>query len=252
MFTRTFNSALLKCPLYLSSRNIKCTQRLSIQIFRYASNSSNPPESETLAKKKLTLFEQEQKQQKEREEKLKAEQEAKSHTNSEGNDSKENGFNLVQNKIIRKGFNDIRKVPETNYISPQDILLDKLFQGYGPLTVPIQPRKYKKKSRTVLYVELDQADDPFDSQSMEEEEGNGYRSPFAFSLKGESPRYEISQNSLNENDGMLDEFENNNIHHGSNNNLSLLNKYFKASKRSRGRKRFVFTKNKFGKDSGKR
>lgn len=238
MFTKAFSGALKS-----RSRNLRLIRPLNIHL-RYESSSSSPPQPATLGKKKLTLLEQQQKQQKEKEEKLKADEQAQSRTSTEGNSSNKSESNSIQKKIIKEGFSNIIKVPDTDHILPQDILLDKLFQGYGPLTVPIQPQKFRKKSRTVLCVELDQGDDPFDAQYQEDYD-EGYRSPFAFSLKGESPRFEISDHSFNEEETIPDDFESDiDNDPEETEELSLLDKYFKASKRSHGRKRFVFSMSK--------
>ncbi|GMG22804.1 unnamed protein product [Ambrosiozyma monospora] len=58
----------------------------------------------------------------------------------------------------KKGFNSLSKVPSTISIKPKEILLDNLFQGYKPLTIPLNPPPKSNfgKQSAVVYFEFDE------------------------------------------------------------------------------------------------
>lgn len=74
--------------------------------------------------------------------------------------------------LIKKGFSSVIKVPDTLNLEPRDILLDRLYQGYNPLLIPIKP-KVKRATPKILvniYEDLSFDDDTFGQDHDHEED----------------------------------------------------------------------------------
>ncbi|QPG73384.1 hypothetical protein FOA43_000694 [Brettanomyces nanus] len=135
--------------------------------FQSSSSNSSQPASATLAKKKLALLEQ-QRQSKDVQENLLQDSEDHKETESQNAEHQQQQqqhqqkmqqheylmLPQLQQRKIRKGFSSVIKVPSTISIKPKDLLLDNLFQGYRPLTLPLVPPPLSKRP-TVVYFEFD-------------------------------------------------------------------------------------------------
>ncbi|KAH3660452.1 hypothetical protein OGAPHI_007038 [Ogataea philodendri] len=111
----------------------------------YRYQSSQTP-GRTANKKKMSVLEQKKQVQT-----MKTDTDAK-----DSRDERENNkTNLPSSKKIRKGFSSLAKVPSTEALNPEEILLDTFFQGYKPLTLPLRPPT--KKRQTVLYLDVEES-----------------------------------------------------------------------------------------------
>ncbi|ODV84454.1 hypothetical protein CANARDRAFT_23862 [[Candida] arabinofermentans NRRL YB-2248] len=130
-----FANTTLK-PILRSTRN-----NISTRFVRLQSSSSNPgaATSQTNTKKKLELIEQQMQAQLQQQKQHQVQAQQKNTTSTK--------------QKAKKGFNSLAKVPTTMKLKPKDVLLDNFFQGYKPLTLPLQPPI--KKPSTVYYLEFD-------------------------------------------------------------------------------------------------
>ncbi|ESX01263.1 hypothetical protein HPODL_00660 [Ogataea parapolymorpha DL-1] len=109
--------------------------------YRYQSSAPNPNRASN--KKKISVIEQQKQKQVEAE---------KAVNSAEVHDQRKVAPQSKQK--IRKGFSSLAKVPSTDALNPEDVLLDTFFQGYKPLTIPLRPPT--KKRQTILYLDMDE------------------------------------------------------------------------------------------------
>ncbi|KAG7853217.1 hypothetical protein KL941_000267 [Ogataea angusta] len=110
--------------------------------YRYQSSTPNPNRASN--KKKISVIEQQK-------------QKLISETEKTVNSAEEHEQRKVvpqSKQKIRKGFSSLAKVPSTDALNPEDVLLDTFFQGYKPLTIPLRPPT--KKRQTILYLDMDE------------------------------------------------------------------------------------------------
>lgn len=67
----------------------------------------------------------------------------------------------VKSKPKRKGFSSVPKLPQQPHMNIKDLLLDQLFSGYRPISVPLGKTSSVEKKPPVLYFELDDGLDNF-------------------------------------------------------------------------------------------
>lgn len=129
--------------MFKGARFIWAVPRQGVRTFaRYESSSSAPSSSSSssvAAKKKLAMLEQQKQQQ---------QQESVMETVMP--------VQVADAQRPKKGFSSVKQVPSTVSIKPKELLLDNLFQGYRPLTLPVSPPQANKKSPTVVYFEFDE------------------------------------------------------------------------------------------------
>lgn len=93
----------------------------------------------------------------------------------------QHGTNSVKNskhntkkdvRLVRKGFSSVIKVPDTFNLEPRDILLDRLYQGYNPLLLPIKPKPKRSTPKILvnIYEDLTFDDETFGQERDQEED----------------------------------------------------------------------------------
>lgn len=236
-------------------------------MFKRLQSSSSDPSIKASAiinsaqKKKLALLEkqksqtnkeqQQLQQQQQQKQKQQQQQQTQQQTQLQPNQPSKTTSTLKKTVPLVKpriGFTSLPKVPSTISLKPKEVLLDKLFSGYRPITLPIQPpSKSPLKTNAVVYFELDENLDLLDD--------SGFTSTKDASINEDKnrTRYEISNYSFSHDDFETDDL-NTLIYNKNNNNknkniknssysMKSLDKKFKERKVSRtGRKRYNYTK----------
>ncbi|GME95448.1 unnamed protein product [Ambrosiozyma monospora] len=97
----------------------------------------------------------------------------------------------------KKGFNSLSKVPSTISIKPKEILLDNLFQGYKPLTIPLNPPPKSSfgKQSAVVYFEFDENLEDI----LNDQDGGDQTSQITASFSNEAPQPRSSNKFENKN-----------------------------------------------------
>lgn len=207
----------------------KSVSGLPISLRRYVSDSSNPT-SAAMAKKKLALLQQQRQQRQQQDEE---------HDN-EHRISNESSRAM----LAKKGFESVKKVPTTTEISPKDLLLDKFFQGYRPLTIPLSPNKSFDSPGTVVYFELDGSDDLLENGLQELASGTGKVSPDNIYKDKNMTRFQYSKHSFEDTERKLKKHMTQpqfSGKYGDNNKTlsSILNGSYRMSNRPKGRRRLL-------------
>ncbi|GME98582.1 unnamed protein product [[Candida] boidinii] len=230
-------------------------------MFKRLQSSSSDPNIKASAiinsaqKKKLALLEKQRsqtnKEQQQQQQQQKQKQQQQQQTQLQSNQTLKTASTLKKTVPLVKpriGFTSLPKVPSTISLKPKEVLLDKLFSGYRPITLPIQPpSKSPLKTNAVVYFELDENLDLLDD--------SGFTSTKDASINEDKnrTRYEISNYSFSHDDFENDDLntllynknnskKNKNIKNSSY-SMKSLEKKFKERKVNRtGRKRYNYTK----------
>ncbi|GMM44675.1 hypothetical protein DAPK24_012500 [Pichia kluyveri] len=220
----------------LSLRFVRCQS--SSPSAKLINNES--PEQQELRLKKLQQQQQQQLQQQQKEDSQK--KKLLDQSGNKNNEKVENVKSSSSSKKIKKvktkmGFSNVVKVPSTISLETREILLDKLYQGFNPLLLPIKPVRKKAKSPKILvniYEDL-----MFDEDGFENEEEN------ISSIIG--PKLEISKYIFDKNpdvENKLKELDNENKDNKSNNNIGdILFTSRKSDGSKFGRVRLQYKKN---------
>lgn len=220
---------------------------LSLRFVRYQSSSpsaklinNESPEQQELRLKKLQQQQQQQQlqqQQKEDSQKKKLLDQSGNKNNEQVENVKSSSSKKIKKVKTKMGFSNVVKVPSTISLETREILLDKLYQGFNPLLLPIKPVRKKAKSPKILvniYEDL-----MFDEDGFENEEEN------ISSIIG--PKLEISKYIFDKNpdvENKLKELDNENKDNKSNNNIGdILFTSRKSDGSKLGRVRLQYKKN---------